>query len=328
MNDVCQLLGITKLNTTAYHPQCDGMVERFNYTLKAMIRKYAAQFDDQWDRYLPGLLWAYRNTPLESTGEKPFYLLFGIDCRTPTEAALLPPSHIEPTELSSYREEMILSLSTARNAAAKRIQKSQKKNKDYYDRRATHTSYRLGDWILIRFPAKETGARKKLSRPWHGPYRVISKNGPDVTATKVYFPTESQIQVHMSRTCACPTNFPAGYYLYGSKRKGPGRPPKWVEELMNNDCPDPQAEKADKKDNDSEDQGKDSESRDNDCDIIEDQEDSDTMGKDVNDPFIQKDSSRKVDPPIDTDHSPNKCDSMTSPYSLRKQVKRPQRDLD
>ena len=247
MNDVCQLLGITKLNTTAYHPQCDEMVERFNRTLKAMIRKYAAQFDDQWDRYLPGLLWAYRNTPHESTGEKPSYLLFGIDCRTPTEAALLPPSHIEPTELSSYREEMILSLSAARNAAAKRIQKSQKKNKDYYDRRATHTSYRLGDWILIRFPAEETGARRKLSRPWHGPYRVKSKNGPDVTATKVYFPTESQIQVHMSRTCACPTGFPAGYYWYGSKRKGPGRPPKWVEELMNNDCPDPQAEKADKK---------------------------------------------------------------------------------
>ena len=128
MNDVCQLLGITKLNTTAYHPQCDAIVEAFNCALKAMIRKYAAQLDDQWDSYLLGLFWAYRNTLHESTGEKPSYLLFGIDCRTPTEAGLLPPSCIEPTERSSYREEMILSLSTARNAAAKRIQKSQKKN--------------------------------------------------------------------------------------------------------------------------------------------------------------------------------------------------------
>ena len=182
---------------------------------------------------------------------------------------------------------------------------------------------------MIWFPAEETGARRKLSRLWHGPYRVISKNGPDVTATKVYFPTESQLQVYMSRTCACPTGFPAGYYWYGSKRKGPGRPPKWVEELMNNDCPDPQAEKADKKVNDSEDRGKDSESRDNDCDITEDQEDSDTMVSDhVNQPFTQKNSSCKVDPPIGTDHSPNKYDSMTSPYSLRKQVKRPLRYLD
>ena len=33
MTDVCSLLGITKLNTTAYHLQCDGLTERFNRTL-------------------------------------------------------------------------------------------------------------------------------------------------------------------------------------------------------------------------------------------------------------------------------------------------------
>ena len=32
MTDVCSLLGITKLNTTAYHLQCDGLTERFNRT--------------------------------------------------------------------------------------------------------------------------------------------------------------------------------------------------------------------------------------------------------------------------------------------------------
>lgn len=30
MLDACNLLGVNKLNTTAYHPECDGMVERFN----------------------------------------------------------------------------------------------------------------------------------------------------------------------------------------------------------------------------------------------------------------------------------------------------------
>ena len=74
MFDVCKLLGIKKLNITAYHLQCDGMVECFNRTLKAMIRKYVTQFGKQWDQYLPGLLWAYRNTPHDSTGEKPSYL--------------------------------------------------------------------------------------------------------------------------------------------------------------------------------------------------------------------------------------------------------------
>jgi hypothetical protein len=77
--DICKLLGITKLNTTSYHPQCDGAVERFNRTLKQALRKHAARFGGQWDRYLPGVLWAYRNTPHTSTGEKPSFLLFGVD---------------------------------------------------------------------------------------------------------------------------------------------------------------------------------------------------------------------------------------------------------
>ena len=80
MLDDCKLLGIKKLNTTAYHPQCDGMVERFNQTLKTMLRKLAAVFGNQWDRYLSGVLWAYRNTAHDSTQEKPSFLL---DCRTP-----------------------------------------------------------------------------------------------------------------------------------------------------------------------------------------------------------------------------------------------------
>ena len=41
MLDICSSLGITKLNTMAYHAECDSMVERFNRTLKSMLRKHA-----------------------------------------------------------------------------------------------------------------------------------------------------------------------------------------------------------------------------------------------------------------------------------------------
>ena len=68
---------ITKLNTTAYHPECNGKVERFNCTLKDMLRR---EYGTQWDKHLPGVLWAYRNTPHNNTGEKPPFLLFGWDC--------------------------------------------------------------------------------------------------------------------------------------------------------------------------------------------------------------------------------------------------------
>ena len=42
-----------------------------------MLRKRVAQFGAQWDKNLSGILWAYRNTPHETTGEKPSFLLFG-----------------------------------------------------------------------------------------------------------------------------------------------------------------------------------------------------------------------------------------------------------
>ena len=73
MRDVCQLLGTTKLNTTAYHGhlQCNSMGKRMNHTLKAMLRKHTAKFGKQWDQFLPGVLWVYRNTTHKSTKEKP-----------------------------------------------------------------------------------------------------------------------------------------------------------------------------------------------------------------------------------------------------------------
>ena len=223
MMDLCQILGITKLNTTAYHPQCDGAVERFNRTLKTMLRKHAAKFGSQWDRFLPGIL---LNTPHTSTGEKPSFLLFGVDCRTPTEAAYLPTTDVSPTE------ELMLSLSSARELAASCIRKAQAKYKRSYDRRVREVAMRVGDWVLVRFPQDESGRWRKLSRPWHGPYRIVDKSDPDVTCVKVYHPQDSPIHVHQSRVCRCPAEFPAGYYWYGGKRRGPGRPPRWVDRLL------------------------------------------------------------------------------------------------
>ena len=53
MKDMCNLLGIEKLNTTAYHPQCDGLTERFNRTLKTMLRKHAVRYGPHTDLSVP-----------------------------------------------------------------------------------------------------------------------------------------------------------------------------------------------------------------------------------------------------------------------------------
>jgi len=60
-----------------------------------MLCRHAVKFVTQLDRYLYGILWAYRNTPHDSTKQNPSYLLFGTNCHTPTEAAFLPEEPME-----------------------------------------------------------------------------------------------------------------------------------------------------------------------------------------------------------------------------------------
>ena len=88
---VYQLMGMKKLNTSAYHPQTNGLVEQFNHTLLGMLAESAQQDGNDWNICLPLMLFAYRASPQTSTGESPFYLLYGRDPRLPTEAALCPP---------------------------------------------------------------------------------------------------------------------------------------------------------------------------------------------------------------------------------------------
>ena len=145
MLDICKKLGIRKLNTTAYHPECDGMVECFNRTLKTATHKHAATYGPQWDRYLSGILFAYRNMPHDSMGEKPSYLLFGVDCRTPTDAEFLNLTSLQLTNIQDYREELSLSLASARDIAAKAVQAAQKRYKRQYDKKLKPVTYRVGE---------------------------------------------------------------------------------------------------------------------------------------------------------------------------------------
>ncbi len=63
-----ELLGIKSVHNSIYHPQTDGLVERFNRTLKTMIRKFVHVDAKNWEP----LLFAVREVPQASTGFSPF----------------------------------------------------------------------------------------------------------------------------------------------------------------------------------------------------------------------------------------------------------------
>ena len=77
IQEICQLLGIKKTHTTLYHPQSDGLIERFNRTLLDMLSTAVVDDEHGWDLKLPTLLLAYCTSIQDTTGATPFELMFG-----------------------------------------------------------------------------------------------------------------------------------------------------------------------------------------------------------------------------------------------------------
>ena len=70
---------------------------------------------------------------------------------------LLPAEEIECADLVDYREQLVMSLSSARKLAADSIRAAQRKYKDQYDKRARPVTFKVGDWVLVLFPQEESG---------------------------------------------------------------------------------------------------------------------------------------------------------------------------
>ena len=79
MKEVSRLLSIEHFTSSPYHPQCNGLVERFNGTLKQMLKKLSSSRPRDWD----AVLFAYREVPQESLQFSPFELLYGRTVRGP-----------------------------------------------------------------------------------------------------------------------------------------------------------------------------------------------------------------------------------------------------
>ena len=74
-----ELLGTVKTKTTPYHPRSDGLVERFNRTLLAMLAMFVSQEHDNWDDLLPFMMLAYNTTVHTSTGYTPYRRVFRLE---------------------------------------------------------------------------------------------------------------------------------------------------------------------------------------------------------------------------------------------------------
>ncbi|KAK7880059.1 hypothetical protein WMY93_033267 [Mugilogobius chulae] len=173
LQQVYQLLGVKGIRTTPYHPQTDGLVERYNQTLKSMLRKFVSTTGKDWDQWLSYLLFAYREVPQASTGFSPFELLYGRQVRGPLD---LLKDHWERTEpegdnIVAYVLKMRERLQAMAAMAQENLKAAQTSQKTWYDQKAKNRTFTPGQKVLLLLPTSEN----KLLAKWHGPYEITKQ---------------------------------------------------------------------------------------------------------------------------------------------------------
>ena len=203
INELCQYLGVKKINTTAYHPQTDGLVERFNRTLTGMLSKKVENSGKDWDAQLPYVLFAYRVSMQESTKESPFYLLYGRDPRLPTELDFGVSTIRQVLNVDTYKE-VVSRMNLAWSLAQQKVKEAQVQQKMDYDRRARPRKFFEGERVFIFMPAAKNSKAHKFARPFHGPFRVLEANNTGVVVRPVNQPDVPSIRVALNRVRRCP----------------------------------------------------------------------------------------------------------------------------
>ena len=176
MCEVSRLLSIKQLTTSPYNPKCNGMIEKFNGTLKQMLKRMCNEQPKDWDRYLIPLLFAYREAPHESLGGfSPFELLYGRSVRGPMQVLkeLLTKVNTEDEVKTTYQYVIDLKerLKDTCTIAQEMLGKQAAKYKRYYDQKSKPRNLKAGDQVLVLLPTD----KNKLLLQWKGPYQVLHR---------------------------------------------------------------------------------------------------------------------------------------------------------
>jgi Integrase core domain len=169
---ICDFMGVKKIFTASYHPQCDGFVERMNRTLGKDLASFVTSEED-WDQRLAMACFRYNTSVQEATGITPFKAMYGVD-------AFDFDSEIGWNEmLDDHRDAKDLAerLQSLHNEQYRRGMNARSAAAKHYDKGLKAVQYKEGDRVLLFHPPALVEQGRKLRSPWLGPYRIQENLG-------------------------------------------------------------------------------------------------------------------------------------------------------
>lgn len=199
IRQMCCLLRVRKVQTTGFHPQSNGRLERVHSTIAKMLSHFVDRNQTDWDEYLPYVTMAYNSQWHESTGFSPYEMVFGRKMECPLEADL---TITEESEIyGDHVESLRAKLKATHELAERRKAVAKRKNKRQYDKKAKSCTYEVGQWVYLHVPSLKRHRTKKLTRLWRGPYRIVEVLSP---LNVVLIVRKRRVVVHVNRIKPCP----------------------------------------------------------------------------------------------------------------------------
>ena len=129
-----------------------------------------------WGIYIAAISFAYCTSPCVSTGDTPFYLLYGRQPRLAPDVSLLPPSQLS-SSVEEHRARIVSQLETAQSMTRSNTARTQQLMKLQYDKNSADPQFEIGR-VWIYTPRAKRGLSKKLLSKWNGPFRICRKFSP------------------------------------------------------------------------------------------------------------------------------------------------------
>ncbi|CAF0988774.1 unnamed protein product [Rotaria magnacalcarata] len=168
MDNIKNIIGYNHIYSTPYHPQTNGIVERFNATYIPQVSKLQDTQDNNWDEYLQAVVFAYNTGIHKTTKYSPFELLYG---RLPRLPISTRPQYFSFVKPNDYFEQLRKTLRIYHQAAKHHIVLQQQNNKTAYDHNRFDPQYKIGDKVLTRIH----GNRGKLDPKFSPIPKVITQ---------------------------------------------------------------------------------------------------------------------------------------------------------